>query len=394
MTDIRRSALALNPEIIEWRRHIHKNPETGFGTLKTEAFIMEKLSSMGIRNIRQVKPGRGISALVTGELPGKVLGIRADIDALNMKEESGLPFASTNSYMHACGHDAHAAILLGAAKILVENISRLRGAVKMIFQPSEETGEGAPAMIEDGVLNNPMLEGIIGLHTGNLWKGLSSGQIGYRFGALLAGSDWFRITFEGKGGHGATPHLAVDPIAMACQAVSAIQTIVSREVSPLDSAVVTVGQINGGTAPNIIAPTCVIGGTLRSLDPGTRAMLIERIREICENLARAMRGRATVDFTFGPPPLVNDTEMTGKLIRSAVRILGEDSVAEVPEPTMGAEDMAFFLEKVPETFFFLPADLGGNRDFPHHHPKFTLNEEVFWIGAAVLADFAMTWQEG
>ncbi|MDO9508568.1 MAG: M20 family metallopeptidase [Thermovirgaceae bacterium] len=283
-------------------------------------------------------------------------------------------------------------MLLGTARILSESRSSLKGTVKLIFQPSEEAGTGAPAMIKDGVLETPPLDGIIGLHTGNLWKGFRSGQIGYRFGALMAGADWFKITFEGKGGHGATPHLAVDPIAMACQAVSAIQMIVSREVSPLASAVVTVGQITGGTAPNIIAPACVIGGTLRSLDPETRALLKERIKAICEDVAHAMRGHAVVEFTYGPPPLINNKVMTEKVKQVAVDLLGKDAVLEVPEPTMGGEDMAFFMEKVPGTFFFHPSGFGEGKDNPHHHPGFDINEDVLWVGSAVMSHFALTWQ--
>ena len=219
-----------------------------------------------------------------------------------------------------------------------------------------------------GVLENPSVDAIIGLHTGTLWKGLESGQIGYRFGSLMAGADWFEVTFKGKGAHGATPHLSVDPIAMACQAVSAIQMIVSREINPLDSAVVTVAQISGGTARNIISPTCTIGGTLRFMDFETRTMLQERIKTICEDVAHSMRGHADVEFSYGPPPVINDREMTEKLRHVAVHLLGDDAVREISEPTMGGEDMAFFMEKVPGTFFFHPSGFGEGKDFPHHTP--------------------------
>jgi amidohydrolase len=209
----------------------------------------------------------------------------------------------------------------------------------------------------------------------------------------MAANDWFSVTFEGKGGHGATPHLTVDPVTMACQAVSAIQMIVSRETSPLDPAVVTIGMIQGGTARNIIAPTCTISGTIRTLNPDTRRIVRERVRAVCEGVATGLRGRAEVSFTLGPPPVINDRKMTDKLREAAVDILGEDAVAEVPEPTMGSEDMAFFLEKVPGTFFFHPSSFDDGTDHPHHHPKFDVNEDVLWIGTAVFADFALSWHD-
>lgn len=390
---VKERAKELNPELVKWRRHIHHNPEIGFETPETEEFIAKTLREMGIEEIRQGIAGHGLTAIIRGKQPGKVLGMRADIDALDMMEETGLSFASCNNYMHACGHDAHAAMLLGAARIIQESRKDLKGTVKLIFQPFEEGGKGALAMIDEGVLENPSLDGIIGLHTGNLWKGLESGQIGYRYGSLMAGADWFNITFHGKGAHGATPHLSVDPIAMACQAVSALQLIISRETSPLDSAVVTVAQISGGNVQNIIAPSCTIRGTLRFLDPQTREILQERVRMICENIAQAMRGHAEVEFTLGPPSLINDRKMTEKLKTAATELLGEESVLEVSEPTMGGEDMAFFLEKVPGVFFFHPSCASDGTAYPHHHPKFDINEDVLWTGTAVLANFALTWQE-
>ena len=392
MVDLKDKAQALNPQLVEWRRHVHQNPEIGFDTPETEAFIVEKLREMGIQDIQTGVAGHGVTAIIKGDKPGKVLGMRADIDALNMKEDSGQPFASKNDYMHACGHDAHVSMMLGAVRLIMDNKKDLSGTIKLIFQPSEETGTGAPAMIEEGVLENPALDGIVGLHTGNLWKGPMEGQIGYRYGAIMASADWFYVTFTGKGGHGATPHLTIDPVAMACQAVTALQMIVSRKTSPLSSAVVTVGTINGGTAPNIIAPTCTISGTTRSLDPETRTMLLEQISHICENVAQALGGTVEVKFVYGPPPLMNERIMTEKLIRAAGDVLGEENVVEVVEPTMGGEDMAFFQEKVPGTFFFHPSGFGEGKTNPHHHPKFDVNEDVLWVGSAVLANFALTWQ--
>ena len=391
MHDIQHKAQAMQERIVRWRRALHAMPEVGFDTPGTERFIVEELQKMGVTELRRGDGKKGIVALIHGKKPGGVLGIRADYDALHMTEETGLPFAATNGNMHACGHDAHAAILLGTANLLLDCADELAGTVKLIFQPSEENGKGAPAMIREGVLEDPKMDAVVGLHIGSLWKGLNSGEVGYRYGALMAAADWFKITFGGKGGHGATPHLTVDPLAMACQAVGLLQQIVSRETSPLDSAVVTVGTIQGGTMPNIIAPSCTIAGTVRCLSPEVRNHLETRIREICTDTARALRGSVAIEYTYGPPPLLNDRAVTDELRLAMEQIVGAEKVREVEQPTMGGEDMAFFQERVPGSFFFLPANFEDeSRNFPHHHPKFDLNEDVFWIGAAVMARFALS----
>jgi len=392
MFDVKERSKAMNGKIVEWRRHLHANPELGMELPKTEAYIIQKLKEMGVEKIQPGVAKHGVVALIEGKKPGKVLGIRADMDALNMEEGTGLPFAATNGWMHSCGHDAHVAALLGAAELLMQCRDELKGTVKLIFQPSEENGLGGPAMIEEGVLENPKVDAIIGLHTGNLWKGAVAGEIGYRFGPMMAANDWVSVTFNGKGGHGATPHLTVDPISIACQVQTLLQTVVSREVSPTDSAVLSICLIQGGTANNIIAPSCTMKGTLRSLTPEGRKHMQDRFTQICEEVAHAMRGSATVEIINAVPAVINDRGMTEKLRAAAADILGADHVHEVLEPTMGAEDMAYFLEKVPGSFFFLPASFGDERDFPHHHPKFNLNEDVFWIGTATFVQFALTWQ--
>jgi amidohydrolase len=392
MNDIGEQAKKLNDKIVAWRRHFHANPELGMETAGTEAYIVGELQKLGITNIRKGLAKHGLAALIEGEKTGKVLGLRADIDALNMAEDTGLPFASTNGWMHACGHDGHTAMLLGAAELLMANRSRLGGTVKLIFQPGEETTQGAFLMLNDGVFSEPTVDAIIGLHMGGLWKPAVAGDIGYRSGPLMASSDFFTVTFHGKGGHGATPHLTVDPIAIACQAYGALQTIVSREIDPLDSAVVTIGAIHGGTAENIIAPTCILRGTFRAFSPETRRKLKERIKALCEDIAHGMRGSATMDMVDGPPPVINDQEMTEKLRKAASEIIGAEHVREIEKPTMTGEDMAFFLEKVPGTFFFLPSFVDVDKAYPHHHPKFDIDESVLWIGSATFAQFALTWQ--
>lgn len=383
--------MELHDQIIGWRRALHAIPEIGFNTPLTEKFILGELEKIGAEDIRHSKGG-GITALIRGGRPGKVLAIRGDYDGLNMTEDTGLPFAATNGNMHACGHDGHTAMLLATAQILMERKDELQGSVKLLFQPSEEDGKGAQAMIEAGALEDPSVDGAVGLHIGSLWEGFKAGEAGYRFGALMAASDFFTVVFEGKGGHGATPHLTVDPVAMACQAVNMLQLLVSRETSPLDSAVVTVGTINGGTMANIIPPSCTIRGTVRSLSPEMRDYLEERVRKVCTEVAETLRGKATVAFERGAPAVINDPVMTEKMKAAMEDILGADKVKEVEKPTMGGEDVALFLEKVPGTFFFLPSTWGDERDYPHHHPKFDIDEGVLWIGPAIMAQFALTWQ--
>lgn len=394
MANVKEEALKMNAQLVEWRRRLHAHPELGFETAGTAAFIEERLKEMGVTEIRTGIAKNGVAAVIRGGLPGKVLGMRADIDALPVREETGLPYASTvDGRMHACGHDAHTAMLLGAAKILMAHRDALKGAVKLIFQPSEETAAGALAMIEDGVMENPKVDAFIGLHTGNFWTGVNAGEIGYSNGPLMAAADIFTITITGKGGHGATPHRTIDPIAIGCQIYTTLQTIVSREISPLAPAVLTIGVFQSGSAGNIIPSDCVMKGTLRALSEETRKELQDRIRAISEDVAHAMRGHAAVEFHYGPPATVNAPEMTAKLLRAAGAVVGPDHVREVDEPTMGGEDMAFFLEKAPGVFFFHPSTFGGGRDYPHHHSKFNVNEDVLWTGTGTMAQFALTWQD-
>ena len=394
MANVKEEALKMNAQLVEWRRSLHAHPELGFETAGTAAFIEERLKEMGVTEIRTGIAKNGVAAVIRGGLPGKVLGMRADIDALPVREETGLPYASTvDGRMHACGHDAHTAMLLGAAKILMAHRDALKGAVKLIFQPSEETAAGALAMIEDGVMENPKVDAFIGLHTGNFWTGVNAGEIGYSNGPLMAAADIFTITITGKGGHGATPHRTIDPIAIGCQIYTTLQTIVSREISPLAPAVLTIGVFQSGSAGNIIPSDCVMKGTLRALSEETRKELQDRIRAISEDVAHAMRGHAAVEFHYGPPATVNAPEMTAKLLRAAGAVVGPDHVREVDEPTMGGEDMAFFLEKAPGVFFFHPSTFGGGRDYPHHHSKFNVNEDVLWTGTGTMAQFALTWQD-
>jgi len=393
----RSKAQEIHEKIVKWRRDLHQIPETGVDTPETEAYICGQLDEMGIKYRKGVGE-HGIVALIEGKKKGKVFGIRADIDGFPIKEETGLPFASTNGNMHACGHDAHAAMGLGTALILSQNAEELEGTVKIIFQPGEEGCKegpgGAKRMIEDGALEDPKVDVIVGLHTGCIWdEGINNGEVAVRYGSTLACMDRFEITVKGKGSHGAYPHGSIDPISIGSQIVTELQTIVSREMDPLEPGVVTIGEFHAGTAFNIIPGECRLLGTVRALNQKNREFIAKRIEEIAAKVAEGMRG--SIEFKYGwegPPPLVNNDEITAAIEAVAKEVLGEDKVKQIQRPSMGGEDFAFFLEEVPGTFIFLP---GCNRDkgqvYPHHNSKFDIDEDVLWIGPAVFSAMAFEW---
>ncbi len=348
------------------------------------------LSNLGV-DIRTNVGGDGVAALLEGN--GKTsttFAVRADMDALPITEETGLPFASKiPGRMHACGHDAHVAMALGAATVLSRMRDELNGNVKFIFQPGEEGGGGARLMIEDGVLENPKVDAIVGGHVGSLWP-VGLGVVGVKEGSLMAATDSFTLTVRGKGGHGAAPEQSVDPIIVAAQIALVLQTIVSREISPVTPAVVTIGTIQAGTASNIIPDFCVMRGTVRYIDTEMAEFIPGRIREIAEGVAHSMRAKAELAYKRGYPPLINDPQMTALVKRSASKILGAEKVQDLADPTMGGEDMAYYLQKVPGTFFALgSSDRDAEIVYPNHHPKFDVDESVLPLGAAVFCQSAI-----
>lgn len=391
---LKNESKSLQKQLVAWRRHLHQYPETGLETPKTSAFVADELRKIGLE-VKTGVGGHGVTAVLAGARPAKTLAIRADIDGLDVREETGLPFCSKiDGKMHACGHDSHAAMALGAATVLARYRDDLPGKVKFIFQPGEEGPGGAEPMIRDGALLDPKVDAIIALHGGKVWAEGQPGEVWVRtHGAAMACLDRIDVTFQGKGGHGAAPHETVDAISIAAHAISTLQTIISRELKPVAPGVVTIGKIAGGSAYNVIAGEVVLEGTVRALTQDVREFLSQRIPEILTGVAKAMRGRCRCKYHFGYPPLHNDPAFTARFARIAAGIVGEKRVREIGEPTMGGEDMAYFLNEVPGTFFFLPtSNPKKGQAFPHHHPKFDIDEDLLWLGTALFAATAMQWQ--
>lgn len=391
MFNIIQEVKKIEKDIISWRRKLHQIPEVGLNLPKTSRFIMDELDNMNIKYHTLVN-GNAIVGLIKGKEEGKTLGLRADTDALPVKEETGLEFASNNGCMHACGHDGHTATLLGVAKVLNENKDKFKGNVKLLFQPGEEYPGGAKPMIEEGALENPKVDAVMGLHLGNLGKEIPKGKIGVSYGAMMAAVDVMYIKINGKGSHGAYPHQSIDPIVTASEIVLALQTIISREVDPVEPAVVSVTRIDGGFNHNIIPDSVEIQGTVRTVNEDTRQRISRRIEEIVKGITMAHGASYTIDYEFCYPALINSEEFTKGFVESAKKIISEDDIVEMKSPVMGAEDMSFFLQRVPGTFFYL-SNLGkiDGEFHPHHNPKFDIDEGEMWKGAALIIQSTIDW---
>ncbi len=389
MIDAKVEAKAIEQDIIKWRRDLHKVPEIDTQLPQTTDYIKKRLSEIGLKY--KTYSNMGISVVIKGSKPGPTIGFRADMDALPVVEETGLSFASKNGNMHACGHDAHAAMLLGAAKILFENRDELAGNVVLIFQPAEETTGGAKKMIEEGCLEDPKVDKFISMHIGSLFPEVGNGVFGVRKGATMASVASFYVKVKGKGGHGARPHECVDPILISAEIIQSLQKLVSREINPVHGAVVTVGMLNAGTIINVIPSEATMGGTIRSFDPKDADILEKRVKEMIPAIARANGGDAEVQYERFYPSTVNDEEVTDFLASCAEKVLGKENVVEISEPSTGTEDVAFYLNSVPGSFGILGSWKchDDNVFYPHHSSKFHLDESVFWIGTAVFVQCAL-----
>lgn len=377
-------------KIVKWRRDLHQIPEIGFELPQTTKYIIKELKKLDIEVLTN-EDDLGVVGLIKGD-GEKTIAIRSDMDALPIEEETVVNYKSTNGNMHACGHDAHMAMVLGAANLLIKNKNKLNGNVKLIFQPAEETTGGAKPMIEKGVLKNPKVDSIIGLHAGNLINGLKSGQIGVSDGHLMASTDEFIIKIIGNGGHGANPDESVDPIVMAGHVILSLQNIVSREIKPTETAVLSIGKIQGGSVFNVIPNTVELVGTIRTFSEKNRKNIIKRIKEIVSATTKAFNGDFKFERKEGYPTLVNDKDFTKKFLKSANKILDKNDIVKVDEPIMGGEDFAYFLKEVPGTFFMLYTnneEKGITK--PNHNSKFNVDEEVLWKGSALLAQTSLDW---
>ncbi len=366
------------PEMTAWRRHLHANPELGFDCHQTAAFVVDRLREMGITEIETGIAESGIVALIEGSAPGPTIGLRADMDALPIVEETGADHASTvPGKMHACGHDGHTTMLLGAARYLSET-RNFAGRVALIFQPAEEFGGGGRVMREAGILDRYDVSEVYAIHCA---PDFEAGTFHTRPGPIMAAVDEFEITVTGKGGHAAYPHTTADPVACALQIGQALNSIVSRNTDPIDNLVVSLTQIHGGSANNVIPQSVRLSGTVRSFRPAVQAMVQDRIAAICTGSGLAMGCEVALDYQTDYPATVNDPERTAFAAEVARDLAGDANVDADTAPMMGAEDFSYLLEARPGAYVFLGQGIGPFC----HHPAFDFNDEVAPLGASFLA---------
>lgn len=376
----------LKARTICWRRDLHTHPELGFQEVRTAGLVAAELERLGYSVTRDIGK-TGVVGLLQGGKPGPCLLLRFDMDALPIQEESGADYASVNAgVMHACGHDGHVAIGLTAANLLKELQPTLNGTIKLVFQPAEEGLGGAAAVIQEGALNEPTPLAALGLH---LWNDHPIGWAAVTPGPFMAGADMFKVKITGKGGHGAMPHLTSDPVLAAAQVVTALQSITARNVSPFESVVVSVTQIQAGTSFNIIPGEVELAGTVRTFKSEIHALVQERMRKLVESVSQGMGCQGEVQFVEYTPPVVNTPEIT-RLVQQTIHEVAPEIQVNSDERSSASEDMALFLEKIPGCFFFIGSGMAdAAKRFGHHHPKFDIDEEVLPLAAAIITQAAI-----
>lgn len=377
------------PEVEALRRDLHAHPELGFEERRTAASVLAELAKLPAFEIQaEVGGTTGIVATIGKDLPGPCVALRADMDALPLTEIGKVPHASkTPGKMHACGHDGHTAILVGVARVLQELRSELGGPVKLIFQPAEEGGGGGRVLRDAGVLKEPLVDAVFGLHNMPL-ADLPEGSLGFRPGPLMAGTASFYVKLRGRGGHAAAPHQCIDPIVVGCEIVQGLQTLVSRSHDPVKALVISVTRFHAGTAQNIIPEEAELSGTIRALEPAVLDFATTALAKRVQGIAAAHGAEAEVRVVRGYPPLLNDDVATGLLHKVAAEIGWTDRVRDV-SPVMGGEDFAYYLENAPGAFWFLGAHPGGSEPVPFcHHPAFDFNDRILFPGITFHVELA------
>lgn len=385
--DIKRISLEILQDILLLRRELHRNPELGFQEFKTASLLAQTLSKYGLEVTSNIAK-TGLTALLRGDLPGKTFAIRSDIDALQVLEQTGLDFASVNNgVMHACGHDAHMAIVLGCAKILSLLKDRIKGSVKFIFQPGEEGLGGAKYMIDERVLESPAVDAIIATH---VMPSLETGCISVGTGPVMASPSEFDITIKGKGGHAAEPHKAIDPILIGSILISLFQTIITREKSPIESALISVTSFNAGNTYNVIPDTAQIKGTVRTFDPALDKMISERMEALTASLTGSMGAGYAFSYKIGYPPVVNDARISKLIFDATSKLTDSSCILNNARPSMLAEDFAYYVQKIPGAIFNLGCK-APNTDIVHnlHSSKLCIDEDCICIGMQIMAQCAL-----
>lgn len=388
---IREAAKKISDWVVEIRRDVHAHPELGLEETRTSAKVAEHLEQLGLE-VRRNVGSTGVVGLLRGGEPGCTLAIRADMDALPIREETGLPFASQNEgVMHACGHDAHVAMALGAARVLSGMRADIRGNVKFIFQPAEESYGGAKGMIDEGAMENPTVDAIIALHVD---AHENVGKLVIKEGAVTASADVFMISINGRGGHGSQPQTCIDPIHIAAHTITAMQTMIPRTLDARDPVIVSVCTFQAGTAFNVIPESVHFGGTVRTLSNERRIEMSKKMEDIIRGITSTFG--ATYDFSYiqGVPTTINDPATTDVMRRMATELWGADGVVEREHPMMGSEDYSLFVQKVPGAMGFLGASTGGAEVFPIHHPKFNIDEGCLQCGVELHCATAIKFLNG
>lgn len=384
------NAQKISHKIVQWRRDLHKIPEIGMKLPQTESYIRQVLDELEIPY--KTYPGHSGMTLDFGNGRGKTVVIRADMDALPIKEETGLPYASVNENMHACGHDAHMAMLLGTASVLKQQEKEINGTIRLLFQPGEEFPGGAQVMVENGVLENPHADYVLALHVANRADTFENGDVAVNWEHTTAADDQLYLTIKGKGGHGSRPEKCIDPIAMATLVVNNLQYIISREISPFTSSVLTIATLRAGSgANNIIPDTAEVIGTVRNLNKETRDYVLKRIREIVDHTVKAMNGDYVLEFKYPYPAITNDKAVVKEFTDAAEEILGKERCHILQFPELGGEDAGYYFERIPGCYFYLqcpqacPAD---GKVYGTHNARFCLDDSVLYVGTALFLETA------